>query len=191
VVNRGLPVGRSFGLPPLRHRQSPGDGRTLAHFCGKHQILWSSRRIPSAYFYRATSSVDEGYRHHILWSRRFGLGRSPVPASGELRGEDVDNYAGCRAFVPRPDKKADMADRQRERMSGTSRRGGPWPGLVGKRMAGRSSALLTICSQTVHIHLDVAAHVRGKHAGQAHNGGRVCTSWDRLAGFKSRHPDDQ
>jgi hypothetical protein len=49
--------------------------------------------------------------------------------------------------------------------------------------------LLTVCSQTVRILLDVTAHVRGKHAGQAHNGGHACTSWDRLAGFKSRHPD--
>jgi hypothetical protein len=47
--------------------------------------------------------------------------------------------------------------------------------------------LLTVCSQTVRILLDVAAHVRGKHTGQTHNGGRACTSWDRLAGFKSRH----
>jgi hypothetical protein len=46
------------------------------------------------------------------------------------------------------------------------------------------TALLTVCSQTVRILLDVAAHVRGKHAGQAHNGGHACTSWDRLAGFK-------
>jgi hypothetical protein len=44
------------------------------------------------------------------------------------------------------------------------------------------TALLTVCSQTVRILLDVATHVRGKHAGQAHNGGRVCTSWDRLVG---------
>jgi hypothetical protein len=34
------------------------------------------------------------------------------------------------------------------------------------------AALLTICSQTVRIHLDVAAHGRGKDTGQAHNGGR-------------------
>jgi hypothetical protein len=52
-----------------------------------------------------------------------------------------------------------------------------------------STVLLTVCSQTVRILLDVAAHVSGKHAGQAHSGGRSCTSWDRLVGFKSRHPD--
>jgi hypothetical protein len=34
------------------------------------------------------------------------------------------------------------------------------------------ATLLTICSQTVRILLDVAAHVHGRHAGQAHNGGR-------------------
>src|SRR5512132_3276243 len=33
------------------------------------------------------------------------------------------------------------------------------------------TALLTVCSQTVRMLLDVAAHVRGKHAGQAHHGG--------------------
>jgi hypothetical protein len=33
------------------------------------------------------------------------------------------------------------------------------------------------------------AHVGGRYAGQAHNGGRVCTSWDGLLGFKSRHFD--
>jgi hypothetical protein len=49
--------------------------------------------------------------------------------------------------------------------------------------------VLTVWSQTVRILLDAVAHVRGNHAGQAHNGGHVCTSWDRLAGFKSRHPD--
>ena len=59
------------------------------------------------------------------------------------------------------------------------------------RASGLEGALLTVCSQTVRILLDVAAHVRGKHAGQAHNGGRACTSWDRLAGFKSRHPDQR
>jgi hypothetical protein len=37
--------------------------------------------------------------------------------------------------------------------------------LVGRTEA----ALLTICSQTVRIHPDVAAHVGGKHAGQAHS----------------------
>ena len=47
--------------------------------------------------------------------------------------------------------------------------------------------LLTICSQTVRIQLDVPAHVGGEDAGQAHNPGHVCTSWDRLVGFKSRH----
>jgi hypothetical protein len=51
------------------------------------------------------------------------------------------------------------------------------------------ATLLTICSQTVRTHPDLAAHVCGKPTGQAHNGGRACTSWDRLAGFKSRHPD--
>jgi hypothetical protein len=50
-----------------------------------------------------------------------------------------------------------------------------------------SGYLLTVCSQALRILLDVAARVRGKHAGQAHISGRVCTSWDRLAGFKSRH----
>jgi hypothetical protein len=50
----------------------------------------------------------------------------------------------------------------------------------------RTAALLTVCSQTVRILLDVAAHVRGKYAGQVHNGGCVGTSWDRLVGFKSR-----
>ena len=49
------------------------------------------------------------------------------------------------------------------------------------------TALLTVCSQTVRILLDVTAHVDGKHAGQAHIGGHACTSWDRLVGFKSRH----
>jgi hypothetical protein len=53
----------------------------------------------------------------------------------------------------------------------------------------RTAALLTVCSQTVRILLDVAAHVHGKWAGQVHNGGCVGTSWDRLVGFKSRHPD--
>src|SRR5215207_2352120 len=57
------------------------------------------------------------------------------------------------------------------------------------RASGLEGALLTVCSQTVRILLDVAAHVCGKYAGQAHTGGRVGTSWDRLAGFKSRHPD--
>jgi hypothetical protein len=46
--------------------------------------------------------------------------------------------------------------------------------------------LLTVCSQTVRILLDVAAHVRGNPPGQTHSGGRVCTSWDGLVGFKSR-----
>jgi hypothetical protein len=59
-----------------------------------------------------------------------------------------------------------------------------WPS--GAREAAKSP-LLTVCSQTVRIHLDVAAHVGGKDAGQAHNGGHVCTLWDRLVGFKSRH----
>jgi hypothetical protein len=45
-----------------------------------------------------------------------------------------------------------------------------------------ASPLLTDCSQTVRILLDVATHVHGKHAGQARNGGHVCTSWDRLVG---------
>jgi len=62
-------------------------------------------------------------------------------------------------------------------------------GSVRPVLTTRGAALLTVCSQTVRILLDVAAHVRGKHAGQAHNGGRACTSWDRLVGFKSRHPD--
>jgi hypothetical protein len=47
------------------------------------------------------------------------------------------------------------------------------------------TVLLTVCSHTVRILLDVPAHVRGKHAGQVHKGGRVRTSWDRLVGFKS------
>jgi hypothetical protein len=67
----------------------------------------------------------------------------------------------------------------------------PRPGRCGgSRQAPRDcqrGPLLTDCSQTVRIHLDVPAHVGGKDAGQAHNAGHVCTSWDRLAGFKSRH----
>ena len=50
------------------------------------------------------------------------------------------------------------------------------------------TALLTVCSQTVRVLLDVAAHVCGKQAGQAHNGGRACTLWDGQVGFKSPHP---
>jgi hypothetical protein len=61
-----------------------------------------------------------------------------------------------------------------------------WPSRQALRDCQRVP-LLTVCSQTVRIHLDVPAHVDGKHAGQAHNAGHVCTSWDRLAGFKSRH----
>jgi hypothetical protein len=38
------------------------------------------------------------------------------------------------------------------------------------------AALLTICSQTVRILLDVPAHVGGKAAGQADNAGHVCMS---------------
>jgi pimeloyl-ACP methyl ester carboxylesterase len=37
------------------------------------------------------------------------------------------------------------------------------------------SPLLTVCSQTVRILLDVTAHVPGMYAGQAHIGGRACT----------------
>jgi len=48
--------------------------------------------------------------------------------------------------------------------------------------------LLTICSQTVRIHADVEAHRYGKRRGQAHTDGRVDTSRDGPAGFKSRHP---
>jgi hypothetical protein len=52
-------------------------------------------------------------------------------------------------------------------------------------LAGRQSGRLrTICEQTVRILLDVAAHVRGNHAGQAHNSGRLCMSWDGLVGFQ-------
>jgi hypothetical protein len=57
----------------------------------------------------------------------------------------------------------------------------------GQFLSSSGTVLLTICSQTVRILLDVAAHVGGKYAGQTHNGGHVYTSWDRLAGFKSRH----
>jgi hypothetical protein len=62
-------------------------------------------------------------------------------------------------------------------------------GIAVRRRGTAREALLTDCSQTVRIHLDVPAHVGGKGAGQAHNAGHVCTSWDRLVGFKSRHPD--
>jgi hypothetical protein len=46
-----------------------------------------------------------------------------------------------------------------------------------------SAILLTVCSQTVRMPLDVAAHVHSKCAGQAHNGGRGQTSQDELVGF--------
>jgi hypothetical protein len=58
----------------------------------------------------------------------------------------------------------------------------------GVRETATGAPLLTVCSQMVRILLDAAAHVRGRHAGQTHIDGRVRTSWDRLAGFKSRHP---
>ena len=51
--------------------------------------------------------------------------------------------------------------------------------------------LLTVCSQTVRILLDVVAHVLGKHAGQAHNGGRVPDLVGRVGGVQipaSRSP---
>jgi hypothetical protein len=61
-----------------------------------------------------------------------------------------------------------------------------WRGRQAPR-DGQRGPLLTVCSQTVRIHLDVPAHLGGKDAGQAHKSGRVCTWWDRLVGFKSRH----
>jgi hypothetical protein len=59
-----------------------------------------------------------------------------------------------------------------------------WRGRQAPRDCQRGP-LLTGCSQTVRIHLDVAAHVGGKYAGQVHTGGRICTWWDGLVGFKS------
>ena len=64
---------------------------------------------------------------------------------------------------------------------------------LGPRLAGTDArylcraALLTVCSQTVRIHLDVAVHVCGKHAGQANKDVQSWTSRDELVGFKSRH----
>jgi hypothetical protein len=60
---------------------------------------------------------------------------------------------------------------------------------IRRRKTASGAPLLTVRSQTVRILLDAAAHVRGKPTGQMHIDGRVRTSWDRLAGFKSRHPD--
>jgi Na+-transporting methylmalonyl-CoA/oxaloacetate decarboxylase beta subunit len=41
--------------------------------------------------------------------------------------------------------------------------------FVGRHAASLGIALLTDCSQTVRIHLDVEAHVSGKHTGQAYS----------------------
>jgi hypothetical protein len=53
---------------------------------------------------------------------------------------------------------------------------------VRRRGTASEGPLLPDCSQTVRILLDVPAHKRGKCAGQAHNAGHVCTSWDGLVG---------
>jgi hypothetical protein len=54
-----------------------------------------------------------------------------------------------------------------------------WRGRQAPRDCQRGP-LLTGCSQTVRIHLDVAAHVGGEYAGQVHTGGRICTWWGRV-----------
>jgi hypothetical protein len=128
------------------------------------------------------------YRTLCPWWRGSGRTAEPGPRSGFWAVPRTPARASVPVLEPGSDDRAEAGyqcshdDAQRADLQ----TGRWWRSRQAPRDCQRGP-LLTDCSQTVRIQLDVPAHVGGKDAGQAHNDGHVCTSWDRLVGFKSRH----
>jgi hypothetical protein len=120
------------------------------------------------------------------WWRGSGVTAEPGPRSrsgpfqGRQLGPPCRLWSQAAMTVPRLVIKCSHDAAQRAAL----KTGRCWRGRQAPRDCQRGP-LLTGCSQTVRIHLDVAAHVGGKYAGQVHTGGRICTWWDGLVGFKS------
>jgi hypothetical protein len=132
---------------------------------------------------KPSASLKLGTRGHV--GRSDDLRRWPTAAATATRADRGGRRRAATPMVPRSQTPTNGAELRKQSLkTGASL---VWP-IRSPRDCQRGP-LLTVCSQTVRILLDVTAHVRGKHAGQTHNGGHACTSWDRLAGFKSRHPD--
>jgi len=155
----GRPVGCLAALAP-KYRRSPLVARSLSRLGGTHTM---GRQAP-----RSACPATRNTAPHLPKQSERPVGS--LPPYCPLRDAWAQEALVCRTA----------------RCSATGNCCLTAPALAGHALdcpiRAPMAILLAVCSQTVRIHPDVSGHVRGKYAGQAHNGGRVCTWWDGLVG---------